>query len=144
MNKNNLIIGILVVALVAGGAFFAGMKYQQSKTPARGTGFQMTNGQNFRPGGRGQGQAGFRPVTGDILSVDGNSITVKLADGTSKIVFISEKTAINKAATATKDELKVGIRIAAYGTDNTDGSVSAQNIQLNPMVRPTPTAAPAQ
>lgn len=133
-NQNTLIITILLVVLVGGGAFFAGMKFQQSK------GRQFANGQL---GGRitGQGQAqggnrtGFRPVNGDIISTDDKSITVKMTDGSSKIVLVSQTTVINKASSATKEDLKVGEKVAVFGQSNTDGSVTAQNIQLNPVLR---------
>lgn len=135
MNKN-LTIAIVSTAVIVGGAAFAGgMKYQQMKSPVRNFGANNTAGQAFRAGGnagRGQGQAGFRPVSGDIIAADAKSITVKLADGSSKIVFLSDKTMINKAATATTAELIVGAKVAAFGTDNSDGSVTAQSIQLNP------------
>lgn len=141
MNKN-LLITILVAAIVGGASFYGGMMYQQKKIPVR----QGANGQAFRPGGRGQGQGtGFRPVSGEILSADDKSITVKLMDGSSKIIFLSEKTVINKAATATKTELIIGAKVAAFGTDNSDGSVTAQSIQLNPInMRPTPSATPTK
>ena len=90
-------------------------------------------GQGRRFGG--QAGAGFRPVAGEILSMDDKFITVKLPDGSSKIVLFSDKTAIDKSATGTKEDLTVGMRVAVFGQDNSDGSVTAQNIQLNPMFR---------
>ena len=113
--------------------FFGGMKYQQSKEPAflRQGGFQGTRAGSDRTGGN----AGFRPVNGEIIGADEESITVKLSDGSSKIVLLSDKTEINKAATATKEDLKVGEKVSVFGTDNSDGSVTAQNIQLNPLFR---------
>jgi len=127
--KNSIIIAILVAIIVGGGAFFGGMKYQQSKQPA----FTRQSGmQGVRTGAN---RAGFRPVNGEIISSDDKSITVKLQDGSSKIVLISDKTEINKAAEATKDDLKTGEKVAVFGQENSDGSVTAQNIQINSVFR---------
>ena len=48
---------------------------------------------------------------------------------------IKQTGSINKAAAATKADLTVGQRVAVFGTTNTDGSVTAANVQLNPMMR---------
>lgn len=133
--KNNLVVITIIVILVGAGAFFGGMKYQQSKQ----TSFFRQGGQGTRTGqGQLQGnRQGFRPVNGEIIASDDKSITVKLTDGSSKIVLVSDKTAINKAGTASKEDLKTGEKVAVFGTENTDGSVTAQNIQLNPVFRGT-------
>lgn len=119
--------------MVGGGGFFAGMKYQESKSPR----FGNLHGDMVRQfGQRDAGLQGFRPVNGEIISFDDKSITVKLQDGSSKIVLLTETTTISKTADATKiDDLKVGEKVAAFGTENSDGSVTAQSIQLNPILR---------
>jgi hypothetical protein len=132
MKHKSLIIAILVGVIAAGAGFFAGMKYQQSRRP---TFSRQAGGIQGARTGVGANRMGFRPVSGEIISADDKSITVKLQDGSSKIVLFSDKTEINKADTATKDDLKVGERVAVFGQDNSDGSVTAQNIQLNPIVR---------
>jgi len=63
------------------------------------------------------------------------TITVKLPDGSSKIILLSEKTSINKASEGSVADLVVGEKVAVFGTTNTDGSVTAQNIQINPVAR---------
>lgn len=110
--------------MAAGLGFFGGMKYQFSKTA------QSTDNAGRGVGRFGKG--GIRPTIGEIISADDKSITVKMADGTSKIVLISDKTQINKANKATKEDLKSGVGVAVFGTDNSDGSVTSSNIQLNP------------
>lgn len=139
MKNKNIVIAILILIIVAGGTFFAGMKYQQSKQPAF---LRQLNGQPGQRTGSGQNRTGFRPVSGEIVSSDTNSITVKLQDGSSKIVILSDKTEINKAATGSKEDLKKGERVMVIGQDNTDGSVTAQSIQLNPVLRGGPSQAP--
>ncbi len=129
MNKT-ILIAVIAVIVVGAGAFFAGMKYQETK---RTTTFRQqlngrTGGGQFQ--GNGNRTAGLRPVSGDIISADDKSITVKLADGSSKIVIFSATTEINKANKVGKEELKTGEKVAVFGTQNSDGSVTAQNIQL--------------
>jgi len=127
--KNTTIITIVLVLLVGSASFFAGMKYQQSKSP-RFANFQGNRNGQFQQRATG---GGARPVRGEILSQDDESITVKLADGSSKIVILSTTTSINKAAEGSKDDLKVGEQVYLFGSENSDGSITAQNIQINPM-----------
>lgn len=128
MNKTYLTSAVLIV-LAAGAGFFGGMKYQQSQRPNFPAGnFASRNSQR-------NGQNNFRPVAGQILSVDDKSITVKLSDGSSKIVLLTGSTTLSQSATASATDLKVGENVAAFGTDNSDGSVTAANIQINPMFR---------
>lgn len=144
--KNTILITIIVASLVGAVAFFAGVKYQQSKVPSRRFGnLQQGQAGQFQQGNTGlpAGRQGFRPVNGEIISRDDSSITVKMEDGSSKIVLFSDKTEINKAAEASQDDLKVGEKVAVFGQENPDGSITAQNIQLNPILRggPIPTQA---
>lgn len=134
--KNNTIITIVLVVIVGAGGFFAGMKYQQSKQPtfSRQFGGGLGGRATEQPQG-GISRGGFRPVNGEIISSDDKSITVKMQDGSSKIVLLSDKTEINKAQQVELIELKVGEKVAVFGTENSDGSVTAANIQLNPMFR---------
>jgi len=130
--KNNMIVIVVIVSLVVGaGGFFAGMKYQQSKNPAG----RFGNLQGARNGQFGQRAQGLRPVNGEIISSDDKSITVKLQDGSSKIVFLTDTTTFSKSEEGSKGDLKTGEKVAVFGTENSDGSVTAQNVQLNPQLR---------
>ncbi len=128
-NINTLAIILLVVGLLGG--FFGGMQYQKSKQPV---GFNGRNGQGGFGRGNSQGQ---RPVSGDIISQDSNSVTVKLQDGSSKIIILSGTTTINKATAGSVSDLKIGERVTAFGTANSDGSVTAQNLSVGTMFRGT-------
>ena len=119
---------LIVVVVVGAGAFFGGMQYQKSQRSSRFS--QFGNGQF----GNRAGQEG-RPVNGQILSMDNNSITVKLNDGSSKIIIFSATTVINKQATGSAADLKTGERVLVIGKDNSDGSVTADSISLNPTFR---------
>lgn len=127
--KNHWIITIILVVAVGIAGFFVGMQYQKMQRSTLAGRFGTGQFQRFGANG------GNRPVFGKILSADANSITVQMTDGSSKIVILSSSTSINKAATATKDDLKTGETVAVFGTTNADGSVTAQNIQLNPQLR---------
>lgn len=124
--KNPILIAVIAALVVGAGAFFGGMKYQETKA--------ATNNRNRIEGQRfGQRSSGnFQPVRGEITSADNGSITVKMQDGSSKIVLVSDTTAITEAKSAPKESLTNGTKVMVFGSNNSDGSVTAQNIQLNP------------
>lgn len=138
MKNNNMVMTVIIVIVVGAAAFFGGMKYQQSQASSNANGQFAQGGQN-RQGGQGRFGGGAngagRPVVGKIVSQDANSITIQLTDGSSKIVNIAGSTTISKTDTATKADLATGQTVAAFGTSNSDGSITAQNVQLNPMFR---------
>lgn len=154
MNKKILAVVIGVVIVVGGGAFYGGIKYAQGKqgsgfgnlTAAQRQQFQQAGGANiggnFRGGaGQGRGGAGGGLTTGEIISKDSQSVTVKVRDGGSKIIFFSDTTEVNKFVQGTSTDLVVGKNISITGTTNSDGSITAQSIQIRPNL-PTPTPTP--
>lgn|SRR3989338_6812494 len=130
--KNNNLITIIIAIVIAIGGFFAGIEYQKKQAP-NFQGKQFMRG-NFT-GQRATNFQGMRPVSGDIISQDDKSITVKMEDGSTKIVILSNKTMINKASTGSKKDLKTGIRVVVFGIENSDGSITAQNISLGQFLR---------
>jgi hypothetical protein len=139
MNKNTIIIVAVVLVIIAGvGGFFGGMQYQKSQSGASG---------QFAARGLGQGRFGgqnssFRPVRGQILSIDSNSLTVKLSDGSTKIVVLASNTTFVKSATAAQSDLKTGDTVNVIGSQNSDGSVTASDVAINPTTMQRPTSAP--
>lgn len=133
MDKNKLIIAVLVI-IATGLGFFGGVKYQQGKSSPT----QQFAGNFNRNGINGNGQRisrngnGMGATVGEIVNADSSSITVKMQDGSSKIVLFNDKTQINKAAQGSVSDLTTGTQVAVFGSSNSDGSVTAQNIQLNP------------
>ncbi len=150
--KKSIIIFIVVIAVVGGGAFYGGIQYGKSQG---GNGFanlsaeqrqarmqQMgANVGSFR-NGNSRGGAGF--VNGDIISKDNQSITIALRSlgqnssenqnnqAGSKIVFFSTSTQVSKFSAGNLDDLVIGSSITVNGTNNQDGSITAQIIQIRP------------
>ncbi len=121
-HKLTMFASIFIIIVIA---FFAGTKYQASKAPSfdRNRLAGMSN--------RGMGQAGgVNMLRGEINQKDGDTLTIKLADGSSKIVFLSDTTTISKSEQGTGDDLVTGNQVVVFGQTNSDGSVTAQNIQL--------------
>lgn len=131
MSKQNSLIGVLLIVIFTGVGFFSGTKYQQNKTALQRR--QFTDRMPSATGNNAQGnkmRLGGGQIIGEISTQDEKTITVKLADGSSKIILLSEKTSINKASQGLMSDLKIGGKVAIFGNTNTDGSVTAQNIQI--------------
>jgi len=144
--KKFLPIFIAIVIIVGGGSFYGGMKYAESKKSAAGARNGFANFGNLTPdqqqrfgqvGGTGRTGArlgGANVTSGEIISADDKSVTVKLPDGGSKIIFFSESTKITKSVDGSVADLTAGETIMANGTANQDGSITAETIQLRPIV----------
>lgn len=129
--KQKIVIGGIILVIVS---FLGGMQYGKGNLPQGG----MMNGQfssrssgNGTFGGRTRGMnANF--VAGEILSKDAQSITVKLQNGGSSIVYVSPSTTVQKSVAGTQDDLVVGQNVLVTGTPNSSGSINAETVQLRP------------
>lgn len=134
---NQWIVTTIVAILFAVGGFFGGTKYQQSKASTfsgfgnRGAAGQLNRGSGM-PNGRGNG---FNTIVGQVISTENNTATVKLADGSTKIIILSGSTTISKSESGAKSDLVSGTQVAVFGLTNTDGSITAQTVQVNPQFR---------
>ena len=124
MNTKQWVTLVVVAIVFAGGGFFGGMRYQQSKTPVRAAGAAGFAGR--RTGGAAAGSF----VSGQVLSVDSNTITVQLASGGSQHVILAPSTQYGKMVSGSSTDVTVGTSIIATGSTNSDGSVTAQNVQI--------------
>ena len=128
----------VLIIVAAGGGYYEGTLHVPA-TAARGG----PNGQFQGPGsqkGRFANGAGF--VGGTIVAIDSQSITVQLggpnASSTnsgatgSKIVLFNPTTQVGKFVTGTMTDLKVGSSVMIQGQQNSDGSVTANSIQIRP------------
>lgn len=143
-------IAVVVIIIIASGAFYGGMQYGTKKAKTT----QAAGRENFnneadgqhggqggpsgqRVGSRGNNAGGGGFINGDIISKDDVSITVKSQDGSSKIIFFSDSTTVGKATEGSISDLNAGERVMVSGKANSDGSIMAQNIQIRPVAENT-------
>ena len=132
MIKKNILmmLGIGFGGLVAG--YFLGSLLGGGDKPAD---LADMRGQ-FGPGGQIPGQTAQRKTqfggsaSGEILSIDDKSITIKTRDGGSRIILFASTTPIYKSVTGTGADLKVNTQISTFGKSGSDGSIVAESIQI--------------
>jgi hypothetical protein len=137
MSNKTKIISVIVIVVALGLSFYGGMRYAQgnitSTAAARGANFAAGRGVGGAGGGRaGGGQFGGAGggTAGNIVSKDANSIVIGLRSGGSMIAFFGSSTSISTTASGTPADLTPGKQVVVQGTTNTDGSISANFIQV--------------
>ena len=147
-SKKTLITAIVAVIVVGAAAFFGGTVYEKGSLSKQGL-LRNSNGgsgggnQQGRPGGGrafGGGQGGNGEpnggqgdfTSGQVISKDDKSITIKTRDGGTKIVFFSDSTTIAKSVSGSSSDISNGQQVMASGKTNPDGTLTADNIQIRP------------
>jgi hypothetical protein len=131
-NTNMIIVAAAVLIIVAAaGGFFGGMMFQKSQIASAGAMGRSNFAARFG-GQAGQNAAAFRPVRGQVLSTSANSLTVKMSDGSTRIVVLSSSTSFVQSTKAALTDIKTGDTVNVVGTANSDGSVTATDVQINP------------
>ena len=120
--KTHIIWAVVAIVALAGGMFYGKMS-ANNQASTRGSAASSTRAGLARTSG-----GGF--VTGQIISVNGNNLTVSLANGNSQVVFYSSSTQVMKPTIVPVSNLVAGTRVAIGGTANSDGSLTAQSIQI--------------
>ncbi len=138
MNKNIFIaVSVLLIGAVA---FYGGLKYGQNSR--QNIFSQNFNGSALNGNVNAGGMRGARfsgglqggAASGEIIGKDETSITIKLRDGGSKIIFFSDSTKITKTVDGAQEDLTQGIQILASGEENSDKSIIAKTIQIMPFL----------
>ncbi|MBN1258230.1 hypothetical protein JXA05_00550 [Candidatus Peregrinibacteria bacterium] len=125
---------ILAVAAFCGGALYG--RHGRSNMPGP-NGFA---GEGVKVG-RIRTPTGADFMSGEILSKDDRSITLKMRDGNTKIIFYSESTDIGKFAKGSAADLSISQIVMVSGKNNPDGSLTAANIQIRPELSAPPAPA---
>lgn len=139
MKQNTIVLMIVLLLVVGGISFGMGYKVSESKKTnvagfargANGNGGQFGALRNGTPGSAMM-RGGNRQTIGEVISLDDKTMTVKMLDGSSKIVLLSSTMTISKSTDAPKTDLKIGSKVAVFGTTNTDGSQTATQVELDP------------
>ncbi len=136
-----IIIAIVALLAVGGGAFWGGTLYEANRLRQNPALLFQGGGDlagQFRGGaalgGNAPVQGGQRPAgaggtMGTIASVDGNDVTITTQDGATILVKASDTTLVEKTTSATVADLTVGERVVVSGSTNDDGSITARSIQ---------------
>jgi len=121
------IVWAVAVIVALGGGYYWG----KASSPSSGSGAYSAAGaygsstRRFAGGASGGGLA-----TGQIAAIDSSSITLQLANGNSQVVFYSSSTPVSEPTIVPVSKLTVGTNVMIGGTTNSDGSLTAQSIQV--------------
>lgn len=142
MNKKILFIvgAVVIVALLSAGSFWGGMAYQsnhaaqiQSNFIAARGGQPPDNipadGSQFQGNGRFGGNLAGRGTTGEVKSVDGDTLTLSTAQDVVTI-HISDSTEIQMTVSGTVADLEPGINVIVIGEQEDDGTITASQVQI--------------
>ena len=133
MNTNQVIGVAIAFIIVGGGAFYAGMSYAagSQKTPSQSGFSGGAGGFAGRTGARGGAGGGF--TAGTIVSSGQGTISIQQQNGSStEIVLVGQSTQILKTVAGSASDLSVGTTVTITGTSNSDGSMTANEIQIRP------------
>lgn len=138
--KQQTIAVIIALIVFTGLGYWAG---SASASGASGTGRSGASAYAGGFGGAGRGGAGGASaganrsgfggaVTGSIISMDANSLTISMRPNGTRIVYFASSTSILKTDPGTVADLSTGTNVVVAGTPAADGSVVAQSIQIRP------------
>ncbi len=136
LSKKHLPLVIIVGLLMLGTAFYTGRLSAPTKSsmtsnnPHSGLEGQGRGAMNGNDRSQGDQIVRDNLVNGTIISQDEKSLTLNLAEGGSKIIYLSPSTKIVKMTEAAMADLSIGQTVMVNGSTNSDGSLSAQMVQL--------------
>jgi len=121
-----IIVSCVVCAIVF---FFIGMSYGKgtANTTSLSGRMSSSSARGFS-GARSGNSGGF--ANGQVTAKDNQTITLQLPNGNSEVVFYSSSTQVIKPSAASLSDVVSGTQVMIGGTQNADGSLTAQSIQI--------------
>ncbi len=78
----------------------------------------------------GRGNSSANVFAGQVSAIDGSSITLQLPSGNSEVVLYASSTPVTEPTNVSIAKVVAGTNIMVMGTQNSDGSVTAQSIEI--------------
>jgi len=130
MNLEGKILGyekktLLIVAIAVVGAlvfFYAGAKYEKHKLGALGL---LVNKSTSKK------TTAVNSIKGTVTAKDDKSVTLKMADGSTKTIAFSANMTFGKTGTGTASEIFIGELVVIAGENNADGTFIPTNIRAS-------------
>lgn len=123
-------VAVVIGVVLLGASFYGGMVYsKQSLTSQFGNRAGGVMGGARTAGGMVRGNLGGA-VSGQILTKDATSMTVKMQNGSTRLVLLGEKVQVSKGVVGSATDLTQGTEVSVFGAANADGSVTAQTVQI--------------
>jgi len=125
-----IILSITALIIIGAAAFWGGRQYEKNKISSQRGGFQNLSSEQRQQIAQRAGRMGANFLSGEIINKDEKSLTIKLRDGSTKIIFFSDATQVNRITEGSLSDLEVGKQVMVFGEENTDGSFTAKSIQF--------------
>lgn len=129
-----IISGVAIIIGLAGGYFWGNTSARSVRTGfagAAGTSFSSSTRARFG-GGIATTGVGSSFAIGQVSALGSSSLTLQLANGNSEVVLYSSSTEVTKPTTVPISALMTGSNVMVGGVTNSDGSFTAQSIQVRP------------
>ena len=135
MKSASIIILLIVIAASAFVGYKAYHRIQARESLGRSAGGQTNRLGNKQEGAIPQSGdlCGGTGGNGEIVSLGKNVFTLKLNDGSKRIVDLANQATIKISAgssSASESDLKVGDRVTLVGAPNSDGSFTANGVYV--------------
>lgn len=133
VKKSTAIVSVGLLIAVAGTVGFFAAGFAKAGQASGGNLQGRNNGQMMQRTGTGTRSAAMGGmVSGELIKKDDGSLSLKTRDGSSKLVLITSSTKAFKMSEATMSDFSEGQNLMVIGKQNSDGSVTAQTVQLRP------------
>jgi hypothetical protein len=129
MEKKEIIACLIMIIVIGLICFFIGAKCGSGKMPGNMQNLPQRSQNREQLLGKTKEQS-TNIISGEIISKDDISLTIKLRDGGSKIIFFSNSTQITKPLIVAVKDMIVGDAVIINGVANSDGSLTATSIQI--------------
>lgn len=132
-----IIGGILILAIASGASFEGGMAYQRNQVNSIRSQFLRSRGIDTANGSSGSanrsggfGGSGFGGgATGQIKSIQGNTIELSTPTNVTTVT-LTTSTQIEKSISAKTGDLQTGEQLIVRGQRDSNGNITADNIQI--------------
>ena len=126
MNKTIIITAIVALGIGLGGGYAAAKVSAPATTSGSNTSFARGSARGLRGGN--QSANGF--IAGTVAKENSESLTIDTRDGNSHLVLLTPATSVFKSVAGSLTDVTIGSTVTVSGSTNSDGSISADSIQL--------------